>query len=93
MSQYRTGMGWGSCITIRLPVGASIDNKPENRFEIHNSAYSKSGVIIRLLVANGEEVSELRTQKSEDLMCSTAILKYLFFLGIILNKVPVLTLF
>ena len=46
--------------------------------EIHNSACSESGVMLRLLLVNIEEDYDLHTQdNNEGLQHGTAILKYL----------------
>ena len=51
---------------------------PENGCEIHNSACSESGVMLRLLLEKSEEYYELHTQENnEALRHGTAILKYL----------------
>ena len=56
----------------------AIGWKPENGCEIHNSACSESGVILRLLLVKSEEYSDLQTQENnEGLQHGTAILKYL----------------
>ena len=39
----------------------SIDRKPENGFEIQNSACGKSGVMLRLLIVKSAEDSDLHT--------------------------------
>ena len=56
----------------------AIYRKPENGFEIQNSACSESGVMLRLLLVKSEEDSHLHTQENND-ACQhgTAILKYL----------------
>ena len=56
----------------------AIDQKPENGYEIQNSACSESGVMLRLLLVKSEEYYHLHTQdNNEGLQHGTAILKYL----------------
>ena len=69
------GGGW---INIGLPVYISNDCKPENGYEIHNSACGKSGVILRLLIVKSEEYLDLRTIENDEFIShGTSNLKYL----------------
>ena len=55
----------------------AIGWKPENGYEIQNSACSESGVMLRLLLVKSEEDSHLHTQeKNGGLQHGTDILKY-----------------
>ena len=62
---YGLGGGW---INICLPMYIAIYRKPENGCEIQNSACGKSGVMLRLLIVNIAEDSDLHTLYNDEVI-------------------------
>ena len=72
---YGTGGGW---INIGIPVYIAIDCKPKTGCEIHNSAFGKIGVMLRLLIVKSTEELDLHTLENDECIeHGNKILKYL----------------
>ena len=72
---YGLGVGW---INIGLPMYIAIDCKSENGCEIYNSACGKSGGMLRLLIVNSAEDSDIHSlENDEGIAHGASILKCL----------------
>jgi Transposase IS4 len=71
------GLG-GNWIDIGLPNCIAIDRKPENGWEIQNTACGRSGIMLRLqLVTTPEDRKERELESEGDLLHGTAVLSRL----------------
>jgi hypothetical protein len=71
------GLG-GHWIDIGLPNCIAIDRKPENGWEIQNTACGRSGIMLRLqLVTTPEDRKERELESEGDLLHGTAVLSRL----------------